>query len=55
MFQTLLVHLQERRYISCISQLVYADMSGLDVVIVLPTSTPRPDVSAYTNCDIQLI
>ena len=33
MFRTLSVHQLERRYISCISQLVYVGTSGRDVLI----------------------
>ena len=40
---------QEQR-LSCISHLVYADTSGCCVAI----TTQRPDLLAYTNCDIQL-
>ena len=32
MFRTVLVHLQEETFISCMSYLVYADMSGCCVV-----------------------
>ena len=35
-------------FISCISHLVYADMTRV-------AATQQPDVPAYTKCDVQLI
>ena len=46
MFRTVLFHLQEQPFISCMSYLVHADTS---------ITTQQPEVSAYTKYDIQFI
>jgi hypothetical protein len=58
MFRTLLVHHQERRYISCILQLVYAGASGRDVITgridpVLPITTSHIHTLQYEARRIQ--
>lgn len=49
MFLTLLVHLQERRYIRRLSQFVCAGTSGLDVVITTPRHIQISIYSIYND------